>query len=177
MQRILIAGSVLAVAVAGMGTVSAAPAVYKVTGGGLDPARDRTARPLGGAGTVPWRPIAFTAQSAEADGQDRTAGKGQLQETVHGTITCVVVFSNTDRGGVAVLGGVTRAGDPVRIDVMDNGEGRTSTDLIRLSRDGDALDGGDEGDEGTDESLCDPEDERADTELGRGNVQVHKAKR
>ncbi len=173
MQRILIAGSVLAVAVAGMGTVSAAPAVYKVTGGG------QTLLGTKGAGST----IAFTAQSAGDEGtaakgqfqlQDRTAGKGRLQETVHGTITCVVVFSNTDRGGVAVLGGLTRDGEPVRIDVMDAGEGRSSTDLIRLSRGPAAQDGGD--DDENDTSLCDPEDEEANTELGRGNVQVHKAK-
>ena len=173
MKRILIAGSVLAVAVAGMGTVSAAPAVHKVTGGG------QTLLGTKGAGNT----IAFTAQSAGPEGsaakgqfqiQDRSAGRGQLQETVHGTITCVVVFSNTDRGGVAVLGGFTRTGEPVRIDVVDNGEGRSSTDMILLSRGAAAEDGADDG---SDTNLCDTEKEEASTELGRGNVQVHKAKR
>lgn len=173
MKRILITGAVLAVAVAGAGTGSAAPSVHKVTGGG------QTLLGTTGAGNT----IAFTAQSAGAEGtaakgqfqlQNRELGNGRLKETVHGTITCVVVFSTTERGGMAVLGGLTRDGQPVRIDVIDNGEGRSSTDMIRLSRGAAAQDGGDD-DEG-DTSLCDVEDEAAETALGRGNVQVHKVR-
>ena len=173
MKRILITGAVLAVAVAGVGTGSANPSVFKVTGGG------QTLLGATGAGNT----IAFTAQSAGAEGtvakgqfqlQNRELGNGPLKETVHGTITCVVVSSPTERGGMAVLGGLTRDGEAVRIDVIDSGEGKGSTDMIRLSRGAAAQDGGDKDENDT--SLCDVENEPVNMALGRGNVQVHKVR-
>lgn len=61
--------------------------------------------------------------------------------------------------GVAVLGGRTRAGEPMRIHVVGNGERRSSTDMIRLSRGADAQD---DDDDGSDTNLCDTAEEQAD---------------
>ncbi len=169
MKRIVISTAVLALACAGLSTASAAPAVHKVTGGG------QTLVGTTGAGNT----IAFTAQSAGAEGAD-AKGQFQLQlrdgtkETIHGTVSCVVVYSATERGGVAVIGGQSRSGEDFRFDVVDGGEGKDAGDMIKLSRGAAARDGGDD-DEG-DTALCDTEDEAADTEFARGNVQVHKAK-
>jgi hypothetical protein len=170
LKRTIVIGAVLTLAVAGMSAGSAAPAVYKVTGGG------QTLVGTTGAGNT----IAFTAQSAGAEGE---AAKGQFQlqlrdaaerEGIHGEITCVQVYSYTADGGVAVLGGVSRAGEPFRFDVVDGGEGKDATDLIRVSRGAAAQDGADDDEDDT--LLCDAEDESADTDFARGNVQVHKAK-
>ena len=171
MKRIVISGAVLTLALAGMSTGSAAPAAYKVTGGG------QTLVGSTGAGNT----IAFTAQSA---GEEGSAAKGQFQlqlrdaaekEGIHGEISCVQVYSFTEDGGVAVLGGYSRdTGEPFRFDVVDGGEGKDASDMIRLSRGAAAQDGGD--DDSGDTMLCDPEDEKADTDFARGNVQVHKAK-
>ena len=168
MKRIVVSGAVVALAVSGVGMSQAAPAVYKVTGGG------QTLVGTTGAGST----IAFTAQSAGAEGE---AAKGQFQlqlrdgtkETIHGEVSCVVVYSYTEDGGMAVIGGQSRDGEDFRFDVVDGGEGRDASDMIRVSRGGAARDGGDQG---SDSALCDREDEQAETAFARGNVQVHKAK-
>lgn len=168
MKRILTGTAVLAVTLAGTGVGSAAPAVYKVTGGG------QTLVGTTGAGNT----IAFTAQSAGAEGE---AAKGQFQlqlrdgakETIHGEVNCVVVYSYTEDGGMAVIGGTSRDGEPFRFDVIDGGEGKDASDMIRVSRGDEAEDGDDNG---SDSFLCDEEDEQAETDFARGNVQVHKAK-
>lgn len=166
MKRLVLSTAVLALAVAGVSSATAAPAVYKVTGGG------QTLVGTTGAGTT----IAFTAQSAGSEG---SAAKGQFQlqfrdgakETVHGTVSCVVVVSDTDDGGTAVIGGHSRSGEPFRFDVVDGGEGKDAADMIRVSRGDAAMDGADQG---SDTALCDEEQESADTDVARGNVQVHK---
>lgn len=175
MKRILISGAVLTLAITGVSSASAAPAVYKVTGGG------QTLVPAGGgAGNT----IAFSAQS---QGDEGSAAKGQFQyvdrkgtgtgkgqEVVHGTVSCVVVFSRTDEGGMAVIGGTSREGEPFRIDVTDDGQGAHGNDMIVVRRGAAAQDGGD--DDSGDTALCDSEDETADVALNRGNVKIHKAK-
>lgn len=173
MKRVLISASVLALAVTGMSQSAAAPAVYKVTGGGqtLVPAD-------GGAGDT----IAFTAQSQGAEGEaakgqfqyvDRTGGTGKGQETVHGTVSCVVVFSSGE-GGMAAIGGYSRSGEAFRIDVTDNGSGGGTNDMIVVRRGAAAQDGSDQDQDDT--ALCDEEAENADADLSRGNVTIHKAK-
>jgi hypothetical protein len=174
-KRIVIASAVVGLAVAGVQGATAAPSVYKVTGGGQ--ITDGLTR---GAGST----IAFSAQSQGAEG---SAAKGQFQlqlrtldangkgtgkggQTIHGTISCVVVFS-AGEGGMAALGGYSRSGEPFRIDVTDNGQGGDATDLVMVRRGDDALDGGD--DDQDDTMLCDEEDEVANAALGRGNVKIH----
>ena len=178
MKRTLISGTVLALAVAGMSTGNAAPAVHKVTGGGQITSATQT-----GAGST----IAFTAQSQGAEG---SAAKGQFQlqlrnattgakETVHGTVTCVVVFATEDgMPAMAAIGGQSRGGEDFRIDVTDDGQGRDAMDMVSVRRGDAARDGRDMEIPGApmDESLCDSEDEMADMSLGRGNVKIHKAK-
>lgn len=168
LKRTIISGAVLALAISGTGIGQAEPAVYKVTGGG------QTLVGMSGAGNT----IAFTAQSAGAEG---SAAKGQFQlqlrdgarETIHGEVSCVVVYSTTENGGMAVIGGQSRTGEDFRFDVVDGGEGAGAMDMIRVSRGGAARDGGDSG---SDTALCDREDEQANTDFSRGNVQVHKSK-
>lgn len=171
MKRLVVSAAVLGLAVTGMAQSYAAPAVNKVTGGGQITTADQR-----GAGST----VAFTGQSQGTEG---TAAKGQFQlqlrnadgtkETIHGTISCVVVLTPGE-GGMAVLGGQSRSGEDFRIDVTDNGQGGDSTDMISVRRDGAARDGADV-DMG-DNQLCDRENESANMMLGRGNVKIHKAK-
>lgn len=173
MKRLLIAGTVLAVATAGMSVGSAAPAVTKITGGG------QTLVPVdGGAGDT----IAFTAQTdGTAEGVkgqfqyvDRTGGTGQGQTVHHGEVTCVALLTS-DGPNVGVIGGTSTDGVPFRIDVIDNGQGAAAENDLIVVRQGDAAqDGGD--DDSGDTALCDDEDETADADLSRGNVKIHKAK-
>lgn len=172
MKRVIVSGAVIALTVAGTGVGQAAPAVYKITGGGQMTAVNQV-----GAGST----IAFTGQSQGAEGEP-AKGQFQLQlrdgiskETIHGTITCVVVFSAGAEGmpAMAVLGGQSRAGEPLRIDVTDDGQGKDTMDMVSVRRGDEAQDGGDSG---TDTDLCDQEDETAQMSLGRGNVKIHKAK-
>jgi hypothetical protein len=179
-KRILASTAVIGLAIAGMGTSSAAPAVFKVTGGGqlIDLSTES------GAGDT----IAFSAQSQGSEGEaakgqfqyvDRTGGTGQAQEVIHGTVSCVVVYSSGD-GGTAVIGGESRTGEPFRIDVTDNGQGGTEDDMVSVRRGDEAFDGSDllDGQPGatTDTALCDMENEDANRQLGRGNVTIHQAK-
>lgn len=175
MKRIVVSSAVLALAIAGVSQATAAPAEFRVTGGGQIIA-DTTAPTAG-----PGQTIAFTAQSAPTAAQ-ADAARGQLQfndhagNKFHGVVTCLSASPTVDGDGTAVIGGFLRD-EPsrvFRIDVVDNGEGNADDDdLISLRRDGAARDGGDSN---TDTELCDAEDEPADMQLGRGNVQVHKAK-
>jgi hypothetical protein len=171
-KRVIVAGAVLALGIAGMSASSAAPAVTKITGGG------QTLVPTdGGAGDT----IAFTAQTdgtpEGVKGQfqyvDRTGGTGQGQTVYHGTVTCVALLPS-DGPNVGVIGGVSN-GIPFRIDVIDNGQGSAAdNDLIVVRHGEDAEDGADNDDGDT--ALCDDEDETADADLSRGNVTIHKAK-
>jgi hypothetical protein len=184
-KRLLVGGAVLALGITGMGLSQATPAVYKVTGGGQILDTGFTS----GAGDQ----ISFTAQSQGEEGEaakgqftyhdrqldENGKGTGKGQTTVHGDVTCVVVYSQptADEGGRAVVGGETRDGRPFRIDVIDNGQGGDAEDdLLRVSFDSEAEDGSDEGDEDTDTSLCDMEKEDVTSDLGRGNVKIHKEK-
>lgn len=173
MKRILASTAVIGLAIAGMGTSSAAPAVTKITGGGqtLVPAE-------GGAGDT----VGFNAQ-VDADGNvkgqfqyvDRTGGTGQGQTVQHGEVTCAVVFSRPtggESGGVAVFGGELRDGTPFRVDVTDEGQGAQGMDMILVQTGPAAQDGGDHG---QDTELCDEESEES-FDLNRGNVTIHKAK-
>ena len=163
MKRIVVSGAVLALAVSGVGMSQAAPAVYKVTGGG-----QTLAGTSGGAGNT----IAFNARgnADDADGQlqfvDRTGGRGQDQVVRHGLVDCVVVHSATDDGGEATIGGVFRdTGERFTLDVIDMGEGRDAGDVVEF-RDTQAVECAER----------DEEDDEPEIELARGNVQVHKAK-
>lgn len=174
LKRIVVSAAVLSLAVAGVSSAQAAPAVFKVTGGGQLIEMGET-----GAGDT----IAFSAQSqgeegADAKGQfqyvDRTDGTGRGQEVVHGTVSCVVVFATEDgMPAMAAIGGQSRDGEDFRIDVTDDGQGGDAMDMISVRRGEDARDGEDDGE---DTALCDAEDEMAEMSLGRGNVKIHKQK-
>jgi hypothetical protein len=174
MKRIIVSGAVLALAIAGVQAATAAPAVYKVTGGGQIIEVGAT-----GAGST----LAFTAQSQGEEGSaakgqfqyvNRTAGTGQAQEVVHGTISCVVVYTwpSAEAGGFAVLGGKSRGGEDFRIEVTDDGQGGDTLDMISVRRGAAARDGEDQDE--NDSSLCDQESETDSLAFGRGNVKIHK---
>jgi hypothetical protein len=172
LKRVLLGAATVALACAGMIPAQAAPAVYKVTGGG------QTLIGETGAGNT----IAFSAQSQGAEGTDakgqfqyvdRTGGNGQDQVKAHGNVTCVVVYQGAEgMPATAVIGGETRDGEAFRIDVTDNGAGGDGVDdniLVRFGPDA----------EGDEAGLCDAEDQPEDDELltlARGNVTIHKAK-
>lgn len=168
LKRIVISGAVLALAIAGTGTGSAAPATTKITGGG------QTLVPSsGGAGDT----VGFNAQMDEAGdvkGQFQYVkrngtGTGQAQEVMHGEVTCAAVFDSTpgESGGVAAFGGELRDGTAFRVDVTDNGQGAQGSDMILVRTGADA--------EGDEPGLCD-EDDAPDSApvLNRGNVTIHK---
>ena len=173
MKRTLVTTAVVALAIAGMGTGSAAPSTTKITGGG------QTMVPAsGGAGDT----VGFNAQ-VSADGvkgqfqyvNRNGTGTGQDQEVSHGDVTCAFVFSRPDgggSGGVAVFGGTLTDGTPFRVDVTDDGQGDKGSDLILVQTGSAAEDGADDGE---DTELCDQEDETA-LDLNRGNVTIHKTK-
>jgi hypothetical protein len=109
-----------------MAQSQAAPASEKITGGG---------QVLFTTSDAANSTIAFTAQKSATDvkGQvqlvDRSAGKGQLQEVLHGTVTCVNVIQPGDENGAGTgkIGGYFE-NDPTDtfvIDVTDAvGQGR-----------------------------------------------------
>lgn len=178
MKRLLAGTAVLGLAVAGIGTATAAPAELKVTGGGQITTMDKM--------TGPGQTIAFNAQSAPTSEQ-ADAARGQLQfnnhdgAKFHGTVTCLAAMPTANGDGTAVLGGMTDEATPrpFRIDVVDDGEGGDAQDMITLRLGTRAFDGQDPQDgtpgASTDRQLCDAETDPVDMRLGRGNVQVHKA--
>lgn len=179
MKRIVLSGAVLALAIAGTGVGSAAPATLKITGGGQTLVPD-----AGGAGDT----VGFNAQLDETTntvkGQfqyvDRTGdGTGKDGQQYHGTVECVLAFSRPDdggAGGAAVFGGTFRDGTPFRVDVTDDGQGDKGSDLILVQMGDAALDGGDAEEPGeTDNEICDAEEETG-LALNRGNVTIHKPK-
>ncbi len=174
MKRVLISAAVLSLAVAGASQASAAPSVYKVTGGGQITS---TTTPTGAGDT-----IAFTAQSADATGDN---AKGQLQYNqrsgtptkFHGVISCVVVAAAEDgMPAMARLEGTMRgeadtAATHFVVDVVDDGQGNGTMDMISL-RKGFVPDEDDDGD-----TSCDTDDEfDGSASLGRGNVKIHKVR-
>jgi hypothetical protein len=111
--------------------------------------------------------ITFTAQQKGDDvkGQinliDRTAGSGQAQQHVKGTVECITVMGNT-----AQIGGFLNDGNdtPFYLRVTDNGEGANAgNDMIEY----DTI--GEDGD-------CEQDgmDDAPEVVLAKGNVQVHK---
>lgn len=187
MKRTIISASVLALAVAGTGLASAekpakpaepGPATFKVTGGGqfITSGGD-----IEGAGST----IAFNAQQVTADfakGQVQFVDRsGEEQVVRHGTVSCVAAFGPLTADGnmsSARIGGTFRATStepeqPFVIDVTDNGEGANAAnaDMIALRETDDNNCTADE--DGPSQS---GDDFQASFDLGRGNVQVHKAK-
>lgn len=165
MKRILISTAVLGLAVAGIGTATAAPDFDKVTGGG---------QIIDDGVTGPGDTIAFNAQETQADG-DEDAARGQLQfvqragagrpeDKFHGEVTCLQVMDN-----VARIGGVITSGTRgfFRVDLMDNGQGgmAADNDMIKIARDAE------------DPFTCTFSDDDDDNQndLARGNVKVHDA--
>ena len=174
MKKPLVATAVASLLVGGAFQASAAPAVYKVTGGG-----QITSDGLQGAGDT----IAFTAQSADESGD---LAKGQLQynkrsgtpEKFHGVVTCVVVQqAQDDMPAMARIEGYMRgetdtAENHFVVDVVDDGQGQDAMDMVSL-RHGYVPDGND----ADSDSTCDLDDDfQRNGGLGRGNVKIHKDK-
>lgn len=153
MKRLLVGGAILALGIGSMGISQAAPAEYKVTGGGQIIV-DTEEMPASGPGQT----IAFTAQSAPTEA-DPEAARGQFQYNshegvkFHGTVLCLAVD-----GKRATLAGEQRDGTPFQVDVLDNGQGSEPDDMIMLTEPDDA-------------DCSEPED--PSMQLGRGNVKVH----
>jgi hypothetical protein len=156
----LISTAVVGLAVAGVGTATAAPDFDKVTGGGqvmVDADND------GAQDAGPGETIAFNARTT---GGPNRAATGQLQYNdhdgvkFHGAVRCLVV-----NGSTATFAGIITSGEgvgaPFQVDVRDNGEGALAgNDMIILST--------------PDNADCDPSEDPT-RELARGNVQVHDA--
>lgn len=189
MKRTIISASVLALAVAGVQAATAAPATYKVTGGGqvtefLNTEGDVTSLSQGAGDTIAFsaqqegtteRPDAAKGQFQYVDRVQDDAGKGtgKGQEVIHGTVSCVIVYSwpGSEEGGYAVIGGKSRDGEDFRIEVTDGSATGSGGDSITVRRGAAALDGSDDG---ADAALCDQETEADTFALGRGNVKIHK---
>lgn len=157
MKRLVVGGAVLALGIAGMSAGSAAPAQYKVTGGGQIIV-DTEADPAKGPGET----IAFNAHSTGAD----DAARGQLQYNshtgvkFHGQVECLVVDGNRATLAGTVTRGDNNGADTFQVDVLDNGQGASDDDLILLTS--------------PDDVDCGPENPTE--QLGRGNVTIHKGK-
>lgn len=192
MKRTIISGAVLALAIAGVGTASAAKPEgagsqggYKVTGGGQIIADGGQ-----GAGDT----VGFNAQEADTATNDEAA-RGQFQyvprgestnasapeEKFHGVVTCLISGAQAQANEAeepdgeeneALMPGSARFGGFVRgtnqaftVDVTDNGQGSAAEDDMILVR-------------FTSTPCADnPEDEEMEPEdllrLGRGNVKIH----
>lgn len=153
MKRILASSAVVGLALAGMGTSSAAAPFDKVTGGGQIIADSS----LQGPGAT----IAFTARNVGPD--NLAQGQFQYNDHVgvkyHGTVSCLVVTGDAATFAGEITSG-ENAGGFFQVDVQDNGQGAEPNDLILLTN--------------PDDADCDPSMDPT-MELGRGNLQVHDA--
>jgi hypothetical protein len=122
----------------------------------------------GGAGDT----IAFTAQNTGTDdvarGEvqyiDRTGGTGQGQTRFHGDVTCMTVMGNTAKIAGTFKNGSNDTSTGFVLFVTDNGQGNASgADQIAFQR--------------TTDPTCerDNSDDDGNTDLARGNAQVHDA--
>ena len=182
MKRLLVGGAVLALGIGSMASAQAAPAVYKVTGGGQITELTSDGEPVAGPGNT----IAFNAQADDAAGNnakgqvqyiDRTAGRGLEQERFHGYVTCVVTMQSQNKmPAMARVQGQMRGEASsttvdFTIDVIDNGQGSMAEmDMISFRQGAGPAD-----EDGDGDTSCDTGDDfDADGSLGRGNVQIHK---
>ena len=164
MKRLLVGGAVLALGIGSMGISQAAPAEYKVTGGGQSFGFEA---PVSGAGDT----IGFNAQSAPTMDNEQAA-KGQVQyvdreegkqvANIHGVVECLRV-----EGDRAVIGGrITRGGTEefFQLDVLDSGQEDRGTDMVVFQ-------------ELATEPACDEQREfDEDPVLARGNVKIHQTR-
>jgi hypothetical protein len=116
----------------------------------------------GGAGDT----IAFVIQGAGEDviGQfqhvDRSGGTGQGGDSWHGSPACLEVAGNMAKAVIER----TDNGELFELIIVDNGQGAAAeNDIVALTQDDDISCGDDD------------DDDEADTELGRGNIQVYDA--
>jgi hypothetical protein len=183
MKRTIISGTVLALAMAGVG-VSQAQSGFKVTGGGQALASSENVR-------GPGDTYGFNAQDLDGDpmtdaakGQfntiqrdsEATRGRGK-GEHVRGEVNCLIPISGGE-DGAARFGGVVRgeenSDDPLlfAVDVTDNGEGNAADDdmiVFRTFRQSELEDP-------ENDNACDQEpEEQEEIVLARGNVQIHNA--
>lgn len=172
MKRILIAGAIVAVGL-GLSAASAAPSQWKVTGGGQIFA-DTAATTNGGG---PGATLAFTAQGTGGP------ARGQLQYNdhdgvkFHAQVDCLIVTSEdvdeeagTPDVKVGRIGGTYQGDDDAALENFqlyiedhDNGGPQNGTELLTFRPDSDS-------------SSCDPDDEEVASQLGRGNIVIHKEK-
>jgi hypothetical protein len=164
-KRLLASTAVLGLAVAGIGTASAAPDFYKVTGGG---------QIIAEMASGPGDTIAFNARSANGaaaeEGDDLAVGQLQYNgrtedpaQKFHGAITCLQVDGNIARLAGYKKGTSGEAGTFFRLLVedTDNNGPQNGTELLLFNPNADSAN-------------CDPvEDEETEDQLGRGNIQIH----
>lgn len=158
---------------------TAAPSIYKITGGGQVIVVDGDAPMPKGA----YDTLTYTAQGDgdTAKGQVQFVGRGASQDAgkFHGIVTNLLAVTPNEAGdgGSGEICGYERDSKaPFTIFVQDNGEGAASAgDTATLTRNSDGCDGefdgaGDDGEPGT-------EDDTAPmAAVARGNAQVHKVK-
>lgn len=163
-------GAVLALALAV--TAWAAPAAYKVTGGGQVIASADSSSVKGPGDTITFQAFSqSTDANAPATGQvnivDR-AGTGTGGVHFKGTVECATISpAGADGGGYAELKGTgqTKDGTTSRfiVRIMDNGQGSAAdADMVEFDRNTDLT------------CSDDPQSSDVATYLGRGNAKIHK---
>lgn len=164
MKRLLAGTAVLGLAVAGIGTASAQPALQKVTGGGQIATDNMTG---------PGQTLAFNARqfaegdTGNADGQLQYNLHGAPGEKFHGRVTCLVVTPATeDEDAMATLAGIytNSEGGPgqfkLTITDTDMGESQNQNELVSFDPEADDQD-------------CGEPAGGNSMEFGRGNIVIH----
>ncbi|MCW2607249.1 MAG: hypothetical protein JWO60_1942 [Frankiales bacterium] len=174
MKRIVVSTAVLALAIAGLGTAQAAPAVQKVTGGGQILATDAD------NGGGPGQTIAFNARGTGEGETDNADGQLQFNAhdgavKFHGEVTCLVVTAAQEDDTTtpqdetapisATLAGAKRDGGFFKLTVMDVDNDGPQSGAEPLAFDPEA-----------DDANCGEPLEVDGFELGRGNIVIHKEK-
>lgn len=165
LKRIAVSSAVLALTIGGVGLAQAGPpSGYKVTGGGQIIAE-------GASG--PGDTLAFQAQNIQgatgAAGSDTARGQlqyngrlGDAPQKFHGTITCLQVDGNTAR-----LAGVKRTESGATgffrlvVNDVDNNGPQSGTELLLFNPDA------------TDDDCAAADSDDPQSQLGRGNIQIH----
>ena len=187
-MRLLVAATG-ALALAGTSTAMAAPAAYKVTGGGQTFAssdvEDGKPTVKGPGDTITFQAFTNDAEGGEsnATGQvniiDRVAGATTAKgrgEHFKGVVTCAFIqVADPDKGGgYAELRGYDRddANRFFRVRIMDDGQGKDTLDEVEFNTNFDDDENQDEAQMG--ECGDDDMDNPFETALARGNAKIHK---
>ena len=171
MKRLLIGSAIVAVGLGTLSAASAAPSAWLVNGGGQIIAGTETG---GGPGAT----LAFTARGNGGPAKGQLQYNDHLGVKLHGDVTCLVVGSeDTDGNGpggqvkVARLAGTYQADEDTALEAWqlyvedhDNGGPQNGVEVLLFDE------------TATDPSCAEEDEEKSNerTELGRGNITIHK---